>query len=74
MNKRNNKESLIQLSVPGDLHRKLKSLAAMFNKSVGGMERQAYIIGAERIIELHFSEQTAKNRTHYILTKKGGVR
>ena len=70
MNKRNDKEFLIQLSVPGDLHRKLKSLAAMFNKSVGGIERQAYIIGAERIIELHFSEQTAKNRANKIFAKE----
>ena len=74
MNKKNDEEFVIQLSVPGDVHRELKAIAAMFTKNVNELEREAYIIGGKEMIEAYHTGRRGKKRGNHNTIIKGGVR
>ena len=74
MNKKNDEEFVIQLSVPGDVHRELKAIAAMFTKNVNELEREAYIIGGKEMIEAYHTGRRGKKRgNHNIVRKRGEI-
>ena len=70
----NKKESVLQISVPGDLRRELKAIAVMFAKNVSELDREAYILGAKQLVEAYHDGQRGKQKGNHNVGRKRGTR